>query len=74
MMCKMAEILDDGGVLHKYSAILQKGSEAFERLLWNGASGQGAEPSPSRWALRCAVLVGASLCLAPWDAGCASNP
>ncbi|XP_025049265.1 non-lysosomal glucosylceramidase [Alligator sinensis] len=36
MMCKMAEILDDGGVLHKYSAILQKGSEAFERLLWNG--------------------------------------
>ncbi|KAJ1212624.1 hypothetical protein NDU88_000279 [Pleurodeles waltl] len=36
MMCKMAEILNDDVVLHKYSCILEKGKSAFERLLWNG--------------------------------------
>lgn len=38
MMCQMAEILGEGDVLQKYSAILAKGTEAFERLLWNGMS------------------------------------
>uniref|UniRef100_A0A8D0HDJ2 Glucosylceramidase beta 2 n=1 Tax=Sphenodon punctatus TaxID=8508 RepID=A0A8D0HDJ2_SPHPU len=36
MMCRMAEILGETEVLEKYSAILKKGTESFERLLWNG--------------------------------------
>ncbi|XP_025973175.2 non-lysosomal glucosylceramidase-like [Dromaius novaehollandiae] len=36
MMCKMADMLGDGEILQKYTAILEKGKEAFERLLWNG--------------------------------------
>ncbi|XP_054842573.1 non-lysosomal glucosylceramidase [Eublepharis macularius] len=35
-MCRMAEILGEDEIQQKYSAILAKGSEAFERLLWNG--------------------------------------
>lgn len=37
MMCKMAEVLGDTETQQKYDAILQKGKESFERLLWNGA-------------------------------------
>uniref|UniRef100_A0A8C3PBV5 Non-lysosomal glucosylceramidase n=1 Tax=Chrysemys picta bellii TaxID=8478 RepID=A0A8C3PBV5_CHRPI len=36
VMCKVAGIVGDSEVLQKYSAIRRKGSEAFERLLWNG--------------------------------------
>ncbi|XP_042749817.1 non-lysosomal glucosylceramidase [Lagopus leucura] len=36
MMCKMAEVLGDTETQQKYDAILQKGKESFERLLWNG--------------------------------------
>ncbi|XP_010218121.1 PREDICTED: non-lysosomal glucosylceramidase [Tinamus guttatus] len=36
MMCKMADVLGDHGTMQKYSAILQKGKESYERLLWNG--------------------------------------
>lgn len=42
VMCKVAGIVGDDEVLQKYSAIRQKGAEAFERLLWNGAYGQTA--------------------------------
>ena len=37
MMCEMAEVLGDTETRQKYGAILQKGKESFERLLWNGA-------------------------------------
>jgi len=37
MMCEMAEVLGDTETRQKYDAILQKGKESFERLLWNGA-------------------------------------
>lgn len=33
----MAEVLGDEETQQKYSGILQKGKEAFERMLWNGA-------------------------------------
>ncbi|XP_015703851.1 non-lysosomal glucosylceramidase [Coturnix japonica] len=36
MMCEMAEVLGDTETRQKYGAILQKGKESFERLLWNG--------------------------------------
>ncbi|XP_027488789.1 non-lysosomal glucosylceramidase-like [Corapipo altera] len=36
MMCKMAEVLGDAEIQQKYMAILSKGKEAFERMLWNG--------------------------------------
>lgn len=36
MMCKMAEVLGDTEVRQKYLDILNKGKEAFERMLWNG--------------------------------------
>uniref|UniRef100_A0ACB8EPJ1 Non-lysosomal glucosylceramidase n=2 Tax=Sphaerodactylus townsendi TaxID=933632 RepID=A0ACB8EPJ1_9SAUR len=36
MMCRMAEVLGEDEVQQKYAAILAKGTEAFERLLWNG--------------------------------------
>ncbi|XP_042303811.1 non-lysosomal glucosylceramidase-like [Sceloporus undulatus] len=36
MMRRMADILGEGEALQKYSAILAKGTAAFERLLWNG--------------------------------------
>ncbi|XP_075043493.1 non-lysosomal glucosylceramidase [Mixophyes fleayi] len=36
MMCQMAEILDDTSVYNKFSSILSKGKEAFEKHLWNG--------------------------------------
>ncbi|XP_029768852.1 non-lysosomal glucosylceramidase [Terrapene carolina triunguis] len=36
VMCKVAGIVGDSEVLQKYSAIRRKGTEAFERLLWNG--------------------------------------
>nr|XP_056704029.1 non-lysosomal glucosylceramidase [Euleptes europaea] len=36
MMCRMAEVLGEGEVRQKYAAILARGTEAFERLLWNG--------------------------------------
>lgn len=35
-MCEMAEVLGDKETQQKYSGILLKGKEAFERLLWNG--------------------------------------
>lgn len=37
----MAEVLGAGEVQQKYAAILAKGTEAFERLLWNGRAGAG---------------------------------
>ncbi|XP_075429476.1 non-lysosomal glucosylceramidase isoform X2 [Ascaphus truei] len=36
MVCRMAQILGDTAVYEKYTAILHKGKEAFEKLLWNG--------------------------------------
>ncbi|XP_063309588.1 non-lysosomal glucosylceramidase isoform X1 [Pelobates fuscus] len=36
MMCQMAGILSDSPVYNKFSAILNKGKEAFEKKLWNG--------------------------------------
>ena len=36
MMCKMAEVLRDVETQQKYTDILSKGKEAFERMLWNG--------------------------------------
>ncbi|NXE71625.1 GBA2 glucosylceramidase, partial [Calcarius ornatus] len=36
MMCKMAEVLGDTEIQQKYLGILNKGKEAFERMLWNG--------------------------------------
>ncbi|XP_072216090.1 non-lysosomal glucosylceramidase [Excalfactoria chinensis] len=36
MMCEIAEVLGDTETRQKYGAILQKGKESFERLLWNG--------------------------------------
>lgn len=36
MMCKMAEVLGDTEIRQKYLDILNKGKEAFERMLWNG--------------------------------------
>ncbi|XP_053150773.1 non-lysosomal glucosylceramidase [Hemicordylus capensis] len=36
VMCQMAELLGAREALQKYSGILAKGTEAFERLLWNG--------------------------------------
>lgn len=41
-MCRMAEILGSSEVKEKYAAILAKGTEAFERLLWNGGSQAGS--------------------------------
>lgn len=35
-MCKMAEVLGDAEIQQKYTDILSKGKEAFERMLWNG--------------------------------------
>uniref|UniRef100_A0A8C5R347 Glucosylceramidase beta 2 n=1 Tax=Leptobrachium leishanense TaxID=445787 RepID=A0A8C5R347_9ANUR len=37
VMCHMAEILGDSAIHEKYSTILSKGKEAFEKRLWNGA-------------------------------------
>ncbi|XP_043543049.1 non-lysosomal glucosylceramidase isoform X3 [Chiloscyllium plagiosum] len=36
IMCKMAEILKEEEEYKKYRDILEKGKEAFERILWNG--------------------------------------
>ncbi|KAM8960983.1 non-lysosomal glucosylceramidase [Pelodytes ibericus] len=36
MMCQMAEILGDSEIHNKFSTILNKGREAFEKMLWNG--------------------------------------
>ncbi|XP_061468542.1 non-lysosomal glucosylceramidase [Rhineura floridana] len=36
MMCRMAEVLDEGEALQKHSALLAKGTVAFEKRLWNG--------------------------------------
>ncbi|KAM4689942.1 non-lysosomal glucosylceramidase-like [Rhinophrynus dorsalis] len=36
MMCQMAEILGDSAVYDKFSDVLRRGKEAFEKLLWNG--------------------------------------
>lgn len=49
MMCKMAEVLGDAEIQRKYTDILRKGKEAFERLLWNGGySLVGNRVSPGR--------------------------
>ncbi|XP_015271182.1 PREDICTED: LOW QUALITY PROTEIN: non-lysosomal glucosylceramidase, partial [Gekko japonicus] len=74
VMCQMAEVLGAGEVRQKYSAILTKGTEAFERLLWNGKyynydSSRRASPSSimvsdqlaGQWFLRaCGLGEGAS--------------
>ncbi|XP_072353279.1 non-lysosomal glucosylceramidase isoform X2 [Scyliorhinus torazame] len=36
VMCKMAEILKNDEEYKKYKDILERGKEAFERILWNG--------------------------------------
>lgn len=52
MMCKMAEVLGDAEIQQKYTDILRKGKEAFERLLWNGGySLVGNRVSPGRGTL-----------------------
>lgn len=44
MMCKMAEVLGDAKTQQRYTDILSKGKEAFERMLWNG----GCSPAGSQ--------------------------
>ncbi|XP_076828718.1 non-lysosomal glucosylceramidase [Brachyhypopomus gauderio] len=36
VMCKMAQLLSSDTVYERYRDILQRGSEAFDKLLWNG--------------------------------------
>uniref|UniRef100_A0A8B9BY25 Glucosylceramidase beta 2 n=1 Tax=Anser brachyrhynchus TaxID=132585 RepID=A0A8B9BY25_9AVES len=58
MMCKMAEVLGDEETQQKYSGILQKGKEAFERMLWNGKyynyDSSGSDTSSSIMSDQCA--------------------
>ncbi|KAM8882006.1 non-lysosomal glucosylceramidase [Synchiropus picturatus] len=36
VMCKMAQLLDRGELYQNYKDILDRGSKAFDKLLWNG--------------------------------------
>uniref|UniRef100_W5KBX1 Non-lysosomal glucosylceramidase n=1 Tax=Astyanax mexicanus TaxID=7994 RepID=W5KBX1_ASTMX len=36
VMCKMAQILKNDSVYERYHSILERGSAAFDKLLWNG--------------------------------------
>ncbi|NXF27060.1 GBA2 glucosylceramidase, partial [Rhodinocichla rosea] len=58
MMCKMAEVLGDTEIQQKYLGILNKGKEAFERMLWNGKyynyDSSGSDTSVSIMSDQCA--------------------
>ncbi|XP_009463414.1 PREDICTED: non-lysosomal glucosylceramidase [Nipponia nippon] len=58
MMCKMAEVLGDAEIQQKYTDILSKGKEAFERMLWNGKyynyDSSGSDTSSSIMSDQCA--------------------
>uniref|UniRef100_A0A8C0U3X6 Non-lysosomal glucosylceramidase n=2 Tax=Cyanistes caeruleus TaxID=156563 RepID=A0A8C0U3X6_CYACU len=58
MMCKMAEVLGDTEIQQKYLDILNKGKEAFERMLWNGKyynyDSSGSDTSSSIMSDQCA--------------------
>ncbi|KAM4878822.1 non-lysosomal glucosylceramidase [Sylvia borin] len=58
MMCKMAEVLGDTEIRQKYLDILNKGKEAFERMLWNGKyynyDSSGSDTSSSIMSDQCA--------------------
>lgn len=53
-MCKMADVLGDAEVRQKYTDILSKGKEAFERMLWNG----GCSPVGSHARLAVCLSLG----------------
>lgn len=38
-MCKMARLLDSDSVYRRYRDVLDRGSAAFDKLLWNGEDG-----------------------------------
>lgn len=40
VMCKMARLLDSEELYRHYKDLLDRGSAAFEKLLWNGESKQ----------------------------------
>lgn len=39
VMCKMARLLDEEEMYQHYKNILDRGSAAFDKLLWNGKNG-----------------------------------
>ncbi|XP_053560394.1 non-lysosomal glucosylceramidase [Bombina bombina] len=58
MMCQMAQTLGDTSVYHKFSNILAKGKEAFEKMLWNGKCSFTQHPAKTcaPWLTVCVIL------------------
>uniref|UniRef100_A0A8C9VF78 Non-lysosomal glucosylceramidase n=1 Tax=Scleropages formosus TaxID=113540 RepID=A0A8C9VF78_SCLFO len=58
VMCKMARLMDNNSVYHRYKDILDRGSAAFDSLLWNGQyynyDSSGRELSSSVMSDQCA--------------------